>query len=84
MHREIEMVQYECNNVGGEEECELTANLLNAFIMPWEWGRVFASDDSDIWHRIIDVLVLWEQSLWLGFFPFKFCASALKKDIADP
>lgn len=28
-HRDIEMVQYECNNVGGEEEFELTASLLN-------------------------------------------------------
>lgn len=48
MHRDIEISQYECKNVGGEEECELTANLLNAFIMPGEWGRVLASDDSDI------------------------------------
>lgn len=32
-HRDIEMVPYECSNVGGEEEFELTASLLNVFIM---------------------------------------------------
>lgn len=48
MHRDIGMAQYECNNVGGEEECELTANLLNAFSMPWGRGRAVAGDDSDI------------------------------------
>ena len=63
MHRDIEISQYEGKNVGGEEECELTANLLNPFIMPGEWGRVPASDDSDIWQRIFDISVLWEHSL---------------------
>ena len=36
-----------------------------------EWGRVLASDDSDIWCGIFDILVHWEQSLWLGSFPFQ-------------
>lgn len=36
MPKDVEMAQCECNNVGGEEECELTANFLNAFIMPWD------------------------------------------------
>lgn len=36
VHRDVETALYECNSVGGEEECELTASLLNAFIMPWE------------------------------------------------
>ena len=39
MYRDIEMAQYECSSVGGEEECELTASLRNVFIMPWERGR---------------------------------------------
>lgn len=40
-HRYIEMVRYECNTVGGEEECELTASLLNVFIMPQCEGESF-------------------------------------------
>lgn len=80
MHKDTETAQFECNNVGGEKECELTANLLNEFIMPWACGSVLASDDSDIWQRIFDILVLWEQRFWLGFFHI----SALKKSVADP
>lgn len=34
------MAKSEGNNVGGEEECELTANLRNEFVMSWEQGRV--------------------------------------------
>ena len=40
-HRYTEMVRYECNTVGGEEECELTASLLNVFIMPRSEGESF-------------------------------------------
>ena len=36
MHRGTEMIQYNCNNVGGGEECEPTANLLHVFMISRE------------------------------------------------
>lgn len=38
MHTTIETARYERNNVGGKQECALTAKLLNEFIMPGSKG----------------------------------------------